>query len=291
MLVPNRHGGTDYRYGYQGSEKDDEIKGAGNSYTTKFRLLDPRVGRWMSRDPKASKMPWQSPYISMDGNPIMNNDPNGDIVPLVAAAGGFVIGAGVDFTGQVFSNFIAGEPLLKNIDYGDVFVSGLEVGTAVLTGGMSLAAHSGFSATRVAVDVTAEDGVKTIGGFAGKSKTLGEVMGDMMGESLGVLGGKLIKEAPITKTVKEAVNNTKLTKNAKNLYSEAIEGVAMTPVSTGASTTSTKVGDKQDAINAENERINAKHRPKNNAQETKSSSKPKVSSLEKRRAARRGKRN
>jgi len=57
-----------YRYGYQGSEKDDESKGGGNSYTTFFRQLDPRVGRWFSIDPVFQ--PWQSPYSSMDGNPI-----------------------------------------------------------------------------------------------------------------------------------------------------------------------------------------------------------------------------
>jgi RHS repeat-associated protein len=62
----------EYRYGYQGSEKDDELKGGGNSYTTFFRQLDPRVGRWFSVDPVFQ--PWQSPYCSMDGNPILFND-------------------------------------------------------------------------------------------------------------------------------------------------------------------------------------------------------------------------
>jgi RHS repeat-associated protein len=40
-----------YRYGYQGSEMDNEVNGNGNSYTTEFRQLDPRLGRWMSVDP------------------------------------------------------------------------------------------------------------------------------------------------------------------------------------------------------------------------------------------------
>ncbi|MBU3659637.1 MAG: hypothetical protein FGM14_07215 [Flavobacteriales bacterium] len=70
--------GDFYRYGYQGSEKDDESKGGGNSYTTYYRQLDPRVGRWFSIDPVFQ--PWQSPYYSMDGNPIMLNDPKGDKV-------------------------------------------------------------------------------------------------------------------------------------------------------------------------------------------------------------------
>ena len=65
-----------YRFGYQGSEKDNEFKGEGNSYTTEFRQLDPRLGRWLSMDPVIQ--PWQSSYCSMDNNPILLNDPLGD---------------------------------------------------------------------------------------------------------------------------------------------------------------------------------------------------------------------
>jgi RHS repeat-associated protein len=72
-----------YRYGYQGSEKDNETKGNGNSYTTEFRQLDPRLGRWLSVDPLSFKFPWQSPYLSFDNAPISHCDPNG-----LAANGG-----------------------------------------------------------------------------------------------------------------------------------------------------------------------------------------------------------
>jgi RHS repeat-associated protein len=65
-----------YRFGYQGSEKDNEFKGEGNSYTTEFRQLDPRLGRWFSLDPVIQ--PWQSSYCSMNDNPLWFNDPKGD---------------------------------------------------------------------------------------------------------------------------------------------------------------------------------------------------------------------
>jgi len=88
MLLPNRHeSSSDYRYGYQGSEKDDEIKGEGSSYTTHFRQLDPRIGRWLSIDPKSTA--WESPYVSMRDNPILFNDINGDFIPIII--GGFII--------------------------------------------------------------------------------------------------------------------------------------------------------------------------------------------------------
>jgi len=72
-----------YRYGFnQGSEKDDEIKGAGNSYTTFFRQYDPRLGRWLSVDPKFNETLDQSTYCSFNDNPILYSDPYGDKVPV-----------------------------------------------------------------------------------------------------------------------------------------------------------------------------------------------------------------
>jgi len=63
MLLPNRHGSTDqYRYGFQGQEKDDEIKGEGNSINFKFRMYDPRLNRFLSIDPLQSEYPWNSVY-------------------------------------------------------------------------------------------------------------------------------------------------------------------------------------------------------------------------------------
>ncbi len=63
MLLPNRNGNaSDYRYGFQGQEKDDEIKGEGNSINFKFRMHDPRVGRFLSLDPLSASYPHNSPF-------------------------------------------------------------------------------------------------------------------------------------------------------------------------------------------------------------------------------------
>jgi RHS repeat-associated protein len=64
MLVPNRHGSSEsYRYGFQGQEKDDEVKGEGNSLNYTFRMHDARVGRFFSTDPLEVELPWNSPYV------------------------------------------------------------------------------------------------------------------------------------------------------------------------------------------------------------------------------------
>ena len=79
MRMPGRSYNSDaYRYGFNGMESDDELKGVKNSYTTHFRQYDPRLGRWLSRDPLSVKFPWQSPYVGLDNNPITNIDVFGD---------------------------------------------------------------------------------------------------------------------------------------------------------------------------------------------------------------------
>src|SRR5690606_599644 len=63
MLQPGSHANTaDYRYGFQGQEMDDEIKGEGNSINYKYRMHDPRVGRFFSVDPLFRKYPHNSCY-------------------------------------------------------------------------------------------------------------------------------------------------------------------------------------------------------------------------------------
>jgi RHS repeat-associated protein len=77
-LVPNRHGSTaDYRYGFQGQEKDDEIKGEGNSLNYEYRMHDPRVGRFFAIDPLEGKYPWNSPYAFSENRVIDSGELEG----------------------------------------------------------------------------------------------------------------------------------------------------------------------------------------------------------------------
>ena len=85
MLVPNRHASSNsYRYGFQGQEKDDEIKGEGNSLNYTFRMHDPRVGRFFATDPLEKEYPHNSSYafsenrvidgIELEGLEYLRND-------------------------------------------------------------------------------------------------------------------------------------------------------------------------------------------------------------------------
>jgi RHS repeat-associated protein len=51
-----------YRYAFQAQERDDEVKGEGNSVNFTFRMYDSRLGRFLSLDPLFADFPWNSPY-------------------------------------------------------------------------------------------------------------------------------------------------------------------------------------------------------------------------------------
>ena len=77
MTMPGRNdsGDDDYRYGFGGHEKDDEVKGKGNHYDFGNYGLDVRIGRRFQMDPVTFVS--QSPYATFDNNPIYYSDPSG----------------------------------------------------------------------------------------------------------------------------------------------------------------------------------------------------------------------
>ena len=66
----------DYRYGFNGQEKSDELDENGNSYTAEYWQYDARLGRRWNVDPVAIE--WESSYATFRNNPIVLNDPDGD---------------------------------------------------------------------------------------------------------------------------------------------------------------------------------------------------------------------
>jgi len=77
MIMPGRSGGKDYRHGFNGMERDDEVKGTANSLDFGARIYDPRLGRWLSVDPFWKQYSNLSPYAAFANCPILLIDPNG----------------------------------------------------------------------------------------------------------------------------------------------------------------------------------------------------------------------
>ncbi|HEU4553601.1 MAG TPA: RHS repeat-associated core domain-containing protein [Chitinophaga sp.] len=59
-----------YRYGFNGKENDNEVKGEGNQQDYGMRIYDPRVGRFLSVDPLAMKYAGQTVYAFSANSPI-----------------------------------------------------------------------------------------------------------------------------------------------------------------------------------------------------------------------------
>jgi RHS repeat-associated protein len=66
-----------YRYGFNNMEKDDELKGSGNSYDFGARIYDSRVGRFLSLDPLWTQYIDWSAYAGFNDNPVVFSDPTG----------------------------------------------------------------------------------------------------------------------------------------------------------------------------------------------------------------------
>ncbi len=76
--MPGRSFSTpSYRFGLNGMEKDDDLKGSGNSLDFGARIYDPRLGRWSARDKLSLKYVGLSPYTFVGNSPVLFIDPDG----------------------------------------------------------------------------------------------------------------------------------------------------------------------------------------------------------------------
>lgn len=78
MQMPGRaYSDSNYRYGFNGKEKDDEVKGSGNQYDYGFRIYDARIGKFLSTDPLYKSYPELTPYQFASNTPIQAEDMDG----------------------------------------------------------------------------------------------------------------------------------------------------------------------------------------------------------------------
>jgi hypothetical protein len=72
-----------YRYGFQNQEKDNEIKGEGNSVNYSFRMHDSRLGRFFTFDPLEAKFPYNSTFAFSENRLIDGLELEGSQVILI----------------------------------------------------------------------------------------------------------------------------------------------------------------------------------------------------------------
>jgi RHS repeat-associated protein len=67
-----------YRYGFNGKENDNDVKGTGNQQDYGMRIYDPRLSKFLSVDPLLDKYPELTPYQFANNSPIANIDLDGE---------------------------------------------------------------------------------------------------------------------------------------------------------------------------------------------------------------------
>jgi RHS repeat-associated protein len=83
MEMPLRQSGIRSPFGYHDHERADEPKGGGTAYIAHARLLDSRLGRWLSPDPLVRDNPAECRDMSRDcgGYAFSNNSPTNTVDP------------------------------------------------------------------------------------------------------------------------------------------------------------------------------------------------------------------
>ena len=77
-IMPGRSfSSSTYRFGFNGKENDNEVKGNGNQQDYGFRIYDPRLGRFLSVDPLTKQYIWYTPYQFAGNKPIWAVDLDG----------------------------------------------------------------------------------------------------------------------------------------------------------------------------------------------------------------------
>lgn len=196
--------GESYKFGFNSMQKDDEVYGSNNDYDAEYRSYDPRIGRWMSRDPKWIEYQPQSPYCNNNDNPVFNYDINGDNA-LGAAAVGFLVGGVSEYSSQFWNSVakngsqkdeISFKEAFHSIDYCNVLISaavgtingifpessttfafkGLMAGTsALLTAGLDYHTHNDEGEK-----LEGKDRFTYIGGGGGHAKDLTKFTGELL---------------------------------------------------------------------------------------------------------------
>jgi RHS repeat-associated protein len=72
-----------YRYGFNGKENNNEVKGTGNQLDFGKRIYDSRIGKFFSTDPLTNNLSFYSPYLFAGNKPIVAVDQDGELEVII----------------------------------------------------------------------------------------------------------------------------------------------------------------------------------------------------------------
>jgi RHS repeat-associated protein len=126
---------SEYRFGFNGKENDNEVKGVGNSIAFEARIYDSRLGKFLSVDPMIKDYPSFTSYSFAGNSPIVLVDKKGEF-PWVTG----LIGAGVN----IAIGYIGAKVNNQEYSAKDALIDGV-IGFAVGSGAALLAPVLGIT--------------------------------------------------------------------------------------------------------------------------------------------------
>ncbi|ELM3645170.1 hypothetical protein [Flavobacterium psychrophilum] len=166
-----------------------------------------------------------APYIYCYQNPIKFVDPNGK-QNVAGALIGAVVGGGIELGSQLLSG-----KDWDDVDFADVGIEALKGAAIGFNPALAGVAETAATALKAGIDKTNNDGLKTIGGIAGKKKDIVEVAFDAGAD---VIGGKIagvgmkkvgqMAEGSVKKIIKAETKAVTEVARAANKYAKATKG-------------------------------------------------------------------
>jgi RHS repeat-associated protein len=150
MLMGRNGQSGNYRYGFNGKEMDNDMRGGtGATYDYGFRIYDSRIAKFLSVDPLTKSYPWYTPYqfagnmpiaaIDLDGAEVFMSIHGGRLtVPTPLLALGPTVGINIGIMGDFEGSGNIGLYIDPHLGIG----IGMEIGVTTLGFGFNWQANS-----------------------------------------------------------------------------------------------------------------------------------------------------